>query len=630
MNQHSSSGSSTGGIPTSDMGSAELQEREQAALGELGASSTDASIVQIIPVLRSGKDAFLACEQWVEPVVVGLSVERSVRGADGTSVLVVNDATLVDALTTTIQAKGLPGGTVAQPLEDAALLVGDSAAVGEFLAGEGGRATDIVRFIVGISGEASSADIQSLKEVLHTVCKRGKRPQLMLLAPAMAPELEELMQPYFQSSAVQIKHLFFEVGGELLAKGQALTDFIQGFNLPSTLIFCNQPSDADMVETVLKRTGITGRKLVGHVSPQKIAQSVAQVSSGEVTALVVTDAAARSIEVGDFKLVVNYSIPSDPEVYYHRTEPSRAASRLREVLNIVGPLDRANFFYLRKIVEASFESATPPSSEEIQRAKFAGFKARLLATSVTDPKAISALRALIEEDPQRSELISAALHLALQSLSAPTEIAEEREGEEHGRRDRFSRQHEDRRGGREPREQRDHREPREQREPRGQREREPRGERESRGEREPRGERPSGNFREQRERGHHEQQLPPARPRTIPQRSTRFYLGKGEADGLTRDQVITTLTNAGVSQEAILHVSMRKHFGFLDIDDKEAENSFKTLEAHSHQGSPVFVKRAITITSHVEVEEDDQREGVAPIELGGADASQLVEDGVES
>jgi hypothetical protein len=63
--------------------------------------------------------------------------------------------------------------------------------------------------------------------------------------------------------------------------------------------------------------------------------------------------------------------------------------------------------------------------------------------------------------------------------------------------------------------------------------------------------------------------------------------------------------------------------------EKEAEKSFSTLEKHSHQGSPVFVKRAITMTSHVEIEDEGQGDITAPIELSGSETIQLADEGAE-
>jgi len=115
----------------------------------------------------------------------------------------------------------------------------------------------------------------------------------------------------------------------------------------------------------------------------------------------------------------------------------------------------------------------------------------------------------------------------------------------------------------------------------------------------------------------------------VTQRSTRFYLGQGESESLNRDGVISILSAAGVPEDAILHVSVRKHFGFLDIDEKEADKSLSALEKYAHEGTPLFVKRAITMTSHVEVEDEASADSQMPIELGDQETVILSDEGAE-
>src|SRR2546422_10080010 len=54
--------------------------------------------------------------------------------------------------------------------------------------------------------------------------------------------------------------------------------------------------------------------------------------SGAADVLVATDIAARGIDVDGIRMVVNYDVPADPEVYVHRvgrTEIGRASCRER-------------------------------------------------------------------------------------------------------------------------------------------------------------------------------------------------------------------------------------------------------------------------------------------------------------
>ena len=46
---------------------------------------------------------------------------------------------------------------------------------------------------------------------------------------------------------------------------------------------------------------------------------MARVRQGQTQFLVATDVAARGIDISHLTHVVNYSLPSDPAVYLHRT-----------------------------------------------------------------------------------------------------------------------------------------------------------------------------------------------------------------------------------------------------------------------------------------------------------------------
>ncbi len=582
-----------------DISSPTIHDHERTLLSELGIQEPSLLLEQLVPVFRAGKDVFLTSTDPVtlaDAVAGACAVENKIKGYTGASLLVVDQSSIASVIASG-KKLGLRTAQVPNGFDEPSLLVGEAGGVQEFCPSDAARATDVVRVLLVAPANIEEDCLNSFKEILATLCKRGKRPQLILIAPELTPTLELVMRPYFQSSAVQVKHLFHEVGGELLSKCQALGDFIEGYGLPPTLIFCNQPSDTDLVETVLRKRGIQARKLVGHVSPQKIAQVVSQAASGEITAVITTDVAGRSVEVGEFKLVVNYSIPSDPELYYHRTEPSRAGSRLREILNIVGPLDKANFFYLKKIVEAPFEAAAPPSQDALEKSKFVSFRTRILSALPKETQGVKELLALIMEDSARDELLLALVHIALtpppvvQDSGSPSEPRgrDEEGAGRRGGRDRFERGERGERGDRRERDS-------------GRR-----GQGPQRGGRGGSADESSdeGISASQEQEGEHRSRRhePRNNPRTTMQRSTRMYVGKGTGDGVSRDSVIDLLHGAGIASDSVIHVSIRPSYGFIDIEDKEAAKAQEALENYSVRGDNLFTRRAVTITSQVELPE---------------------------
>jgi superfamily II DNA/RNA helicase len=99
---------------------------------------------------------------------------------------------------------------------------------------------------------------------------------------------------------------------------------------------------------ILKKRGIPSIKLVGYVPQIKLSKAIQQVQKGEISALVLTDVAARGVPLEEFDVVVNYSVPTDPEVYFHRYA-TETECKTKKVVSLVAALDLSNFHYLKKL-----------------------------------------------------------------------------------------------------------------------------------------------------------------------------------------------------------------------------------------------------------------------------------------
>ena len=165
-----------------------------------------------------------------------------------------------------------------------------------------------------------------------------------------------------------LNHIYYEIESDLLAKPNALADILITDVTP-TIIFCNQPSEADLIEVVLSKRQVSCQKLIGRVPGAKVSAAAAQAVAGEFAALIVTDISARDLDVGIFTKLVNYSTHEDPEIYLHRSEVSADAT-LETVVSMISPLDHGHFHYLKKVLDFEINSETLPSNEEIQKAQF--------------------------------------------------------------------------------------------------------------------------------------------------------------------------------------------------------------------------------------------------------------------
>ncbi|WP_191603350.1 DEAD/DEAH box helicase [Marinomonas algicola] len=85
-----------------------------------------------------------------------------------------------------------------------------------------------------------------------------------------------------------------------------------------TIIFANRRDETRDLYERLKEVNINCAMLSGEVAQDKRVKTLNGFKNGKIQVLVATDVAGRGIHVDNIELVVNYSLPEDPEDYVHR------------------------------------------------------------------------------------------------------------------------------------------------------------------------------------------------------------------------------------------------------------------------------------------------------------------------
>lgn len=523
------------------------------ALRKGGFATPSSFEFKTIPAVRSGKDAvveFSEAGSSGRSVIAAYLYEKLNSTSKGVSINVAGSAAAGKKITSDLTKVGIKVGSASSPSEDDEVIVGTASDVKDYFESEVCRATSISRVVFeGIT----EADFPDVRNVLASASKRGRRPQLILFTESITPQLNELIRGYFQASAFEVSHLYFEVGPELLDKPKALSDLIESEGCAKALIFCNQPSEADFVEAMLRRSGIAARKLIGNVPSQKVAQVMGQIESGSLRALVVTDISARTIEAGFFEIVFNYAIHNDPEVYVNRTHLS-GPGNLRKIISLVGPLDRANFHYLKKILEFTFDKIEAPDRSAIIEARVRTIREAALKVESTDSD-VAEIAQKILSAPSPEKVLAFLLSSYFSAAQSSSEGMEEssyrdRDGDSRGRnsRDRDGRDDSRRRG---------------------------------------RGRDSSYDGDDERPRRERRPEAPRAR-------ISRLYIGRGRKEGISEESLNSSLRSDEAFEERTLkRMNVRDNYAFLDLDDAVADAALRSLQ--ETMGDGVVIKKALTL-----------------------------------
>lgn len=373
-----------------------------------------------------------------------------------------------------------------------------------------------------------------------------------------------------------VTHVYYEIGGELLSKPNALAQIIEAKGTGGVLIFCNTPSDTDLVEVLLKKRGISAKKLIGNVPQSKLEKTLEALHNGEVTALVVTDIAARGLDIDDFTTIIHYTAPSDGDTYAHRINKAGPFNNLKTVATLIGPLDITNFHYVKKSLGVEFVIKELPTAEELAASKVERLSSCAeLKKSVEDPK-YAALAASITARKDAQSIVAYLLQNTLEVLPALQVTAERNEEQEMddddddmGQNDRFNRR-DDRRG-----------------DDRNQR-RNDRSGNERRGKR----------YDDDSDEGSEEQRQRPQRVNLPPIKDARMYIGMGTKEGLTQDKLISLLNEAGLSEIPVKRSIFRRGYSFFDIPEEKADEVITALsDRESVSGGPLFIRKATIIST---------------------------------
>jgi len=114
-------------------------------------------------------------------------------------------------------------------------------------------------------------------------------------------------------------------------KGKFLLDFIDG-NIGQCIVFCSTKIRTRDVARMLHKAGKKAVAIEGDMSQNKREDSMQRFRRSKVDILVATDVAARGIDVPEVALVVNYDIPNQDMVYFHRIgRTARAGAKGRAI-----------------------------------------------------------------------------------------------------------------------------------------------------------------------------------------------------------------------------------------------------------------------------------------------------------
>jgi ATP-dependent RNA helicase DeaD len=175
-------------------------------------------------------------------------------------------------------------------------------------------------------------------------------------------------------------------------KPAALGRLLDVENPTSALVFCRTRLEVEQLTETLNAHGYRAEALHGGIVQRQRDRVMSTLRSRKTDLLVATDVAARGLDVEHLSHVINYDVPSSPEMYVHRIGRTGRIGRAGVAITLAEPREHRLLRNIEAFTKQKIEMATVPTLADLRARRLemtrAALHERLLAGDFDDVRIV--------------------------------------------------------------------------------------------------------------------------------------------------------------------------------------------------------------------------------------------------
>jgi ATP-dependent RNA helicase DeaD len=148
------------------------------------------------------------------------------------------------------------------------------------------------------------------------------------------------------------------------AKFDALCKIIGEEHVDRAIIFCRTRHETSKIAEKLARKGYRVQALhAGFTQPQR-ERTISAFRTGKLNLLVATDDAARGLDIEGITHIINFDVPSDPLVYFHRVGRTARKGTEGTAITLVSYGELGDFNNVKALTKTKIEEIRAETSDQ--------------------------------------------------------------------------------------------------------------------------------------------------------------------------------------------------------------------------------------------------------------------------
>ena len=217
--------------------------------------------------------------------------------------------------------------------------------------------------------------IEDIEAVLRAV---PSEKRMLMFSATMPPEIMKLAEGFMKDPVIirtqkqetpveTADQIYYEV--READKLEALMRIIDREESFYGVVFCRTKLQCDEIGTKLQDRGYDAAALHGDLSQREREAILHKMKEHQLSVLVATDVAARGLDIQDLTHVINYALPSDPEIYIHRVGRTGRAGKNGTAITFITPSEARKFSFIRRASRSDIRKEEVPAAEEVIESK---------------------------------------------------------------------------------------------------------------------------------------------------------------------------------------------------------------------------------------------------------------------